>query len=88
MLAAEYMTLPESMRSALHAFFTRNETWLSDLLESGRRAGTLRVDGPSRDSARALTAVLEGAMLLARAYGDPAHFEAAAGYLIREVTSP
>ena len=87
MLAAEYATLPDPMRSALRAFFDRNEAWLADLLESGRRAGTLRFDGPARDSARALMAVLEGAMLLARAYGDTKHFDSAASYLIRGITS-
>jgi TetR/AcrR family transcriptional regulator, transcriptional repressor for nem operon len=87
MLAAEYTTLPEPMRSALREFFGRNEAWLSDLLEAGRAAGTLHFDGPPRDSARALMAVLEGAMLLARAYGDTKHFDAAAAYLIRDVTS-
>ena len=87
MLAAEYTTLPDPMRGALRVFFDRNEVWLTDLLEAGRRAGTLRFDGPARDSARALMAVLEGAMLLARAYGDTKHFDAAAAYLIREVTA-
>ena len=88
MLAAEYTTLPETMRDALREFFSRNESWLSQLLETGRRAGTLRFDGPPHESARALTAALEGAMLLARAYGDPQHFEAATAYLTRELTSP
>ena len=87
MLAAEYMTLPDPMRDALREFFDRNQVWLSDLLEAGRSAGTLHFEGPPRDSARALMAVLEGAMLLARAYGDTKHFDAAAAYLIREVTS-
>jgi TetR/AcrR family transcriptional regulator, transcriptional repressor for nem operon len=87
MLAAEYMTLPDTMRSALHEFFTRNEAWLSNLLDAGRTDDTLRFEGPPRDSARALTAVLEGAMLMARAHSDPAHFDVAAGYVIREMTT-
>jgi len=87
MLAAEYSTLPETMGHALRAFFGRNEGWLSALLEEGRRGGTLRFVGPPQDSARALTAALEGAMLLARAHGDPRHFDAAASYLIREMTA-
>jgi TetR/AcrR family transcriptional regulator, transcriptional repressor for nem operon len=87
MLAAEYTTLPETMGHALRAFFSRNEGWLSALLEEGRRAGTLRFDGPPQDSARALTAALEGAMLLARAHGDPRHFDATADYLTREMTA-
>ena len=88
MLAAEYTTLPEPMRGGLREFFARNETWLSRLLEAGRRTGTLRFDGPPQESARALMAALEGAMLLARAHADPAHFDAATAYLTRELTSP
>ena len=87
MLAAEYTTLPETMGQALRAFFSRNEGWLAGLLEAGRRAGTLRFDGPPEESARALTATLEGAMLLARAHGDPRHFDATAAYLTRELTA-
>jgi TetR/AcrR family transcriptional repressor of nem operon len=88
MLAAEYTTLPDTMGHALRAFFRRNEGWLAGLLEAGRRAGTLRFHGPPEESARALTAALEGAMLLARAHGDPRHFDAAAAYLTRELTAP
>ena len=87
MLAAEYTTLPETMGLALRAFFRRNEGWLAGLLEVGRQAGTLRFEGPAQESARALTAALEGAMLLARAHGDPRHFDAAAAYLTRELTA-
>jgi TetR/AcrR family transcriptional repressor of nem operon len=39
MLAAEYLTLAEPMRSAIRGFFDDNEAWLARLLESGRQAG-------------------------------------------------
>ena len=87
MLAAEYTTLPASMGDALRAFFGRNEEWLAALLDEGRQAGTLRFDGSPLESARALTAALEGAMVLARAHGDPRHFDATAAYLTREMTA-
>lgn len=87
MLAAEYTTLRETMGQALRAFFRQNEGWLAALLEEGRRAGTLRFDGPPEEAARARTAALEGAMLLARAHGDPRPFDAAAACLARELTT-
>ncbi len=87
MLAAEFGTLPDGMREALREYFARNETWLAALLERGRAAATLRFEGSPEDSARALTAALEGAMLLARAHGDPKHFDAAATFLLREFTA-
>ena len=84
MLAAEYSTLPEPMRRAIRRFFEENEAWLARLLESGRRAGDLTFEGLADEAANALTSTLEGAMLLARSYGDPARFETAAGRLLRE----
>jgi len=84
MLAAEYSTLAEPMQRAIRGFFEVNETWLTRLLESGRQAGDLTFEGPADEAANALTCTLEGAMLLARSYGDPARFDTAAARLLRE----
>jgi TetR/AcrR family transcriptional repressor of nem operon len=83
MLAAEYLTLAEPMRRAIRGFFDDNEAWLERLFESGRQAGDLSFDGPAAESANALTSALEGAMLLARSYGDPSRFVSAAERLLR-----
>lgn len=85
MLAAEYTTLPEPMQLAIRGFFDQNEAWLARVLESGRRAGTLRFEGTATNAARVLTGALEGAMLLARSYDDPARFAAAADHVVREM---
>lgn len=77
MLAAEYQTLPEPMRAAVLRFFDANETWLQEVLEHGRAAGALHFGGSARDTARMIIGSLEGAMLVARPYGDTARFEAA-----------
>lgn len=84
MLAAEYSTLPVAMQEAIRGFFDLNERWLSRLLESGRIARTLSFEGTAQDAARNITAALEGAMLLARPYGDGARFAAAADRLLRD----
>ncbi len=86
MLAAEYSTLPEAMRGELRSFFDKNESWLAIHLDRGRKAGVLQFDGPPIEMARMLTAGLEGAMLLARSYEDPARFEATAKRLVAEVS--
>ena len=78
MLAAEYQTLPEPMRAAVLRFFDANETWVEDVLECGKAAGSLRFEGTARDTARTIVGSLEGAMLVARPYGDLERFEAAA----------
>jgi len=82
MLAAEYQTLPQPMRDALIRFFDENERWLEILLEQGRSAGSLRFAGSARDTARMIVGGLEGAMLVARPYGDAARFQAAAASLL------
>jgi len=82
MLAAEYETLPEPIRLAVVSFLDENETWLEGVLEAGRRSGTLAFGGSARETARSIVAGLEGAMLVARPYGDPARFQAAADRLL------
>jgi TetR/AcrR family transcriptional repressor of nem operon len=84
MLAAEYATLPDAMQQAIRTFFEDNEAWLARLFEAGERAKTLAFQGSPKDAARLLTAALEGAMLLARPYGDPARFSQSAAHLLRE----
>ncbi|MFN8061228.1 MAG: TetR/AcrR family transcriptional regulator [Vicinamibacterales bacterium] len=88
MLAAEYTTLPTPMQKAIRAFFDRNERWLARVLDDGREAGTLRFTGKPRDVARAVTAGLEGALLLARPYGQRSRFNDAASRVIRELSTP
>lgn len=77
MLAAEQRTLPEPMRRAVRRFFDDQEAWLVGVLEQGRAAGTLRFPGSAASAARAVLGGLEGAMLVARSYGDPERFQAA-----------
>jgi TetR/AcrR family transcriptional regulator, transcriptional repressor for nem operon len=84
MFAAEYTTLPDPMQQAIRRFFDDNEAWLTRVLEAGRRAKTLAFDGGASNAARMLTGALEGAMLLARSYGDATRFAAAAAHLLRE----
>jgi TetR/AcrR family transcriptional repressor of nem operon len=74
MLAAEQATLPSSMRTALRSFFAANETWLARVLDEGRRNGALRFEGAAEEQARALVSSFEGAMLVARVYGDVPRF--------------
>jgi TetR/AcrR family transcriptional regulator, transcriptional repressor for nem operon len=82
MLAAEYQTLPPPMRDAVIAFFDLNESWLEDVLAEGRDEGSLQFTGSARDTARMVVASLEGAMLIARPYGDIVRFQAAAANLL------
>jgi TetR/AcrR family transcriptional repressor of nem operon len=82
MLAAEYETLPDPMRDAVIAFIDLNEAWVEKVLSDGQRAGTITSTGPASDAARLIVSGLEGAMLVARPYGDLARFDTAAQGLL------
>ena len=88
MLAAEYTTLPDAMQASVVSFFDQNEAWLRDVLEQGRGDGSLQFTGSSRDVARMIISCLEGAMLVARPYGDIPRFQDAAASIITGLTSP
>ncbi|HEY7598612.1 MAG TPA: TetR/AcrR family transcriptional regulator, partial [Candidatus Limnocylindrales bacterium] len=82
MLAADYDTLPEPMREAVVRFFDSNEAWLAGVLAEGEREGSLRLGGSEREAAQTIVSGLEGAMLVARPYGDVSRFESAATRLL------
>jgi TetR/AcrR family transcriptional repressor of nem operon len=82
MLAADYDTLPEPMRDAVLRFFDANGAWLTNVFEHGQAEGSIHLDGTPGDAAQALVGGLEGALLIARPYGEVARFEAAAGQLL------
>jgi TetR/AcrR family transcriptional regulator, transcriptional repressor for nem operon len=88
MLAAEYQTLPEPMRDAVVRFFDANEVWVARVLDAGASEGSLSFTGSAQDSARMIISALEGAMLVARPYGDVARFDAAADQLLAGLTHP
>jgi TetR/AcrR family transcriptional regulator, transcriptional repressor for nem operon len=88
MLAADFETLAAPVRESVVEFFDDNERWLARVLERGRVEGTVRFDGPPEATARLLIGGLEGALLVARPYGDPERFRSAAAMLLASVTPP
>ncbi|HTX31841.1 MAG TPA: TetR/AcrR family transcriptional regulator [Solirubrobacteraceae bacterium] len=81
-LAAEYQTLPKPMRQAVIRFFDDNQRWLADVLEQGRAEASLGFPGSADDTAQSILSTLEGAMLVARPYGDVDRFNATAHQLL------
>jgi len=86
MLAAEYHTLPVPMRDSVLRFFDQNEDWLEGVLAQGAQEGSLRFSGTPLEAARLILASLEGALLVARSFEDPARFESAAAGLLAGLT--
>jgi TetR/AcrR family transcriptional repressor of nem operon len=88
MMAADIATLPKAVRAEIKQFFEENEAWLVRVLSAGRKAKTLRLAGSPEVEARLLTMGLEGAMLVARSYGEPRRFEEIATRLLQGLGIP
>jgi TetR/AcrR family transcriptional regulator, transcriptional repressor for nem operon len=84
MLAAEFVTLPKTMQTALDEFFKLNERWLVGVLESGRASGSLRFAGSASEAAQFIIGSLEGSMMMARSHGGMARFDAATRHLLAD----
>jgi TetR/AcrR family transcriptional repressor of nem operon len=82
MMAAEHETLPEPMQVAVLAFFTHNQAWLARVLKDGKAKGTITFHGSANETARTIIGTLEGAMLLARLFGNVASFRSATAHLL------
>lgn len=85
MLAADYATLAEPMRAAVTSFFEANERWLAGVLAEGRAAGEITLSGDPVEIARLLVGSLEGGMLVARSFGEPARFQAISDRLLADL---
>ena len=84
MLAAEFVTLPKAMQTALDSFFTLNERWLVIVLEEGRVDGTLQFKGTPSEAAQYIIGSLEGSMMMARSRGGMLRFDAATRRLLAD----
>lgn len=75
MLAADFETLPDPMKTGVRRFFEANERWLAGTLAEGRKEKRVSFNGEPEEAASLLVSSLEGAMLVARSHGDVARFE-------------
>jgi len=82
MMAAEHETLPGPMQAAIKEFFAHNQAWLSRVLKDGKAKGTIGFQGSANETASTIIGTLEGAMLLARLFGNVAGFRSATSHLL------
>jgi TetR/AcrR family transcriptional repressor of nem operon len=85
MLAAEFGTLPDAMRTEMRRFFDENERWLAGVLEHGKKERALKFSGRAVEVARALMDTLEGAMMISRTYGDATRFRSVSVRALKEL---
>jgi TetR/AcrR family transcriptional repressor of nem operon len=76
LLACELPVLPAEVALEVRAYFRAFSEWLTSVLERGQRDGRLALTHSPRIEAETFMATVHGAMLSARAYGDPEIFGA------------
>lgn len=76
MLAAELPTIPAEVADEVRGHFQDLSAWLASLLKKGKARGQIQLLGSPAAEAKTLMATVHGAMLAARAFGDPQTFQA------------
>jgi TetR/AcrR family transcriptional repressor of nem operon len=85
MLAAELPSLPADLAAAVRAHFADLTGWLTGLLKLGVRQGSVTIAASPEEEADAFMSAIYGAMLSARAFGDPERFGAVVETLLSRV---
>jgi TetR/AcrR family transcriptional repressor of nem operon len=85
LLASQLPVLPEEVGLEVRAHFRSLSAWLTSVLERGARHGQLQLMRSPRAEAEAFMATVHGAMLSARAYGDPKIFGGVTGPLLERL---
>jgi TetR/AcrR family transcriptional repressor of nem operon len=88
LLAAELPVLPEEVAVEVRAHFRALSNWLCSVLERGVQGGRLRLLTTPRVEAETFMATVHGAMLSARAYGDPKMFATILNPLLDRLSAP
>ncbi|MFG6468281.1 TetR/AcrR family transcriptional regulator [Roseateles sp. BYS87W] len=76
MLATEMPSIPAEVAVEVQAHFQAVSAWLSEVLQRGAARGQFHLLNSPGISAQSFMAVVHGAMLMARALGDPKAFAA------------
>ncbi|MEA1675989.1 hypothetical protein [Nitrospirillum sp. BR 11163] len=74
LLASELPILPEEVALEVRAHFRFLSAWLTSVFERGAQQKLFHLAGAPRAEAETFMAAIHGAMLSARAYGDPKMF--------------
>jgi TetR/AcrR family transcriptional repressor of nem operon len=76
LLASELPALPPEIAVEVRAYFRFLSSWLTKVMQRGAEQGVLKFAGSAELEAETFMATVHGAMLSARAYGNPAVFDA------------
>lgn len=87
MLAAELPMIPTTIADEVRAYFGELAAWIAAVLESGAAKGQFQLRDNVQAEAQAFMSTVYGAMLTARACGDPQAFAAISRAALRQLTS-
>jgi len=85
MLAAELPSLPDELARTVRAHFTELTDWLTRLLALGVQQGSVALIRSPAEEAEAFMSAIYGAMLSARAFGEPERFGVIAETLLSRI---
>jgi TetR/AcrR family transcriptional repressor of nem operon len=88
MLGAEVPFLEEDVAVAVESYFASMTSWLESVLAAGAACGRFRIHGSPKDEAAAFLSLVYGAVLVARATRNPAHFTEATRTAFTCLTTP
>lgn len=86
MLGAEVPALEADVARAVAEYFASITGWLEQLLAAGAASGDFHLGEPAQDEAAALVSLVYGAVLVARAMGNPAHYRQATRAAVARLT--
>ena len=81
MLASELETIEPAMQTQVRSFFEDAERWLAGALSEGKESGAFAFEGSAAAVARSYLAALQGLAIWARAFNEPARFDAGRAWL-------
>lgn len=87
MLAAESPMIPKEIATEVRGYFDDLAAWMTALMEQGRAKAQFRLRGSAQVEAQTFMATVHGAMLTARALGDPEAFRVISRAAIERLTT-
>ena len=86
MLGTEVPFLRDDVADAVGEYFSIVTRWLEDILEAGAISGEFILGRSTKSDAAELVSLIYGAMLVARATRNPAHFELVTSAAVARLT--
>jgi TetR/AcrR family transcriptional regulator, transcriptional repressor for nem operon len=88
LMGAEMPSLPEEVQAEVQLHFSMLTEWFERTLKAGSKTRTINLSGTIAEEAQTLIAVLHGAMLSARATGNPALFRVVTQPALNRISPP